>query len=297
MCDFNNINSDELNSESTNVNLIGQILNGKEFKNIFGDIFYKVLNKNLIHWDYKYIDGLNICPQTFNPSGQCSPGGLYFTMLKCMPMWVNYKSAYIVRVQILDDSIVYIENNKFKTDKFQIDLSTKCSISKFEYLTDDKFRKLAIEQNYLFLNYIRNQTPELCELAVKNDPFALKHIRNQTFELCEFAVKKDPLVLKYIRNQTSELCEFAVKNNPLVLKFVRNQTPKICELAVENDPFALKYVHNQTPEICELAVRSNGFALKFVRNQTSNICKLAVKTNNWALRYIRDKKNKLLVIN
>ena len=48
-------------------NLIGKVLNGKEFKQLYGDIFYKTLHDNLIHYNHKYVDGINVCSDKFNP--------------------------------------------------------------------------------------------------------------------------------------------------------------------------------------------------------------------------------------
>jgi len=41
--------------------------------------FYKILNKEETHNGLKYHDGLNEDPLPFNPSGDCEPGGIYFT--------------------------------------------------------------------------------------------------------------------------------------------------------------------------------------------------------------------------
>ena len=41
--------------------------------------FYKILNEEETHHGLKYHDGLNVDPLPFNPSGDCKPGGIYFT--------------------------------------------------------------------------------------------------------------------------------------------------------------------------------------------------------------------------
>lgn len=118
---------------------IGKVLTGYEFKFIFGTEFYKILNNNLKHHDLIYVDGINMCLQKFIPTEKCLPGCLCFTILKYIYMYINHKSTYVVKIEILDDSKIYIEKNKFKTDKFQIDLSKKCLSSELKKWLDTEF--------------------------------------------------------------------------------------------------------------------------------------------------------------
>ena len=41
--------------------------------------YYKILNEEETHYGLKYHDGLNEDPLPFNPSGNCEPGGIYFS--------------------------------------------------------------------------------------------------------------------------------------------------------------------------------------------------------------------------
>jgi hypothetical protein len=52
---------------------------------------------------------------------------------------------------------------------------------------------------------------------VKKNGFNLQYIKNQTLELCKIAVEQDGLSLMYIQNQTLELCKIAVKENGLAI--------------------------------------------------------------------------------
>jgi len=85
---------------------------------------------------------------------------------------------------------------------------------------------------------------------------ALQYITNQTSELCWFAVERNWGALRYVRAdmQTPELCLFAVTQNGHALEYVRNQTEAICWAAIKETPAAIKYVHEQTPALCLLAV-------------------------------------------
>ena len=57
---------------------IGKVFSGYEFKQIYKTKFYKLLTNDLVHNEYKYIDGINICPEEFNPKGECSSGGFIY---------------------------------------------------------------------------------------------------------------------------------------------------------------------------------------------------------------------------
>ena len=227
-----------------------ELYNGQQFKQNFGTNFYKILNNDLIHHDYQYVDELNHCPST-HYFDIYSEHGLHFTSFDEIFMWINDKSTHIVKINILDDSMICELLHKFKANKFMIDLSAKFPINELE----------------CWSNF------ELCELAVRYNYHALKYVQNQTSEICKIAVKLNGRALEFVHNQTSEICEIAVHQNGWSLKFVHNQTPKICELAVKSNALALQFVHDQTSELCEIAVKSNKKALEYVHNQTLT-CKL-----------------------
>jgi hypothetical protein len=132
--------------------------------------------------------------------------------------------------------------------------------------------------------------------AVKQDGNALQFVQNQTTEICLEAVKQNGNVLRHVQNQTPELCLEAVKQNGNALNYVQNQTPELCLEAVKQDGYALKFVQNQTTEICLEAVKQNGHALQFEQTQTPELCLEAVKQNGNALQYVNED-NLIFLIN
>ena len=95
--------------------------------------------------------------------------------------------------------------------------------------------------------------------AVKSFGRSLEYIENQTPELCLEAVKSMGLALEYVKEQTHEICLAAVKNTGYALQYVKEQTPEICLAAVEETEFAFHHVKKQTPEIVLAAVRGEHF--------------------------------------
>jgi len=89
--------------------------------------------------------------------------------------------------------------------------------------------------------------------------FALQYVKEQTPEICIEAVKQIGLALQLVKEQTPEICIEAVKQTGLALKYVKEQTPKICMEAVKQDGMALRYVKEQTPEICMEAFKNKKY--------------------------------------
>ena len=249
------------------------LLTGKEFTNHYNKSdtkFYKILKEDLIHNNYQFVNGINIDPIPFNPDGECSKGGFYFTEYNKIACWLEYTDdlTYIADVKIPDNAQVYVEENKFKADKFILNLNNKIDIKDHECWNNAEF----------------------CEMAVQQDGCALKYVINQTEELCKMAVQRDGYALKYVNNQTEDICKLAVQQNGLALQYVNiPQTEALCKLAVQQNGFALQYVTiPQTEALCKLAIQQTDEALYFVKEQTEEICKFAVQQNRDALYYVKD---------
>lgn len=132
---------------------------------------------------------------------------------------------------------------------------------------------------------------ESCLTAIrKSRGLALEFVREQTLELCMAAVKLDGMVLAYVRQQTAAICMAAVRQNGIAVKYVKEQTPEVCIAAVQNTACALGYVREQTPEICFEAVVADPEALRYVRKQTQRLCMIAVQEDYSVLSAIRDEE-------
>ncbi len=49
--------------------------------------YYKLTNKSEVHYGLRLVDGLNVDPRQWNPSGRCQEGGIYFVsseILACL---------------------------------------------------------------------------------------------------------------------------------------------------------------------------------------------------------------------
>lgn len=151
----------------------------------------------------------------------------------------------------------------------------------FEITIDD------VKYDWKLLQYVKNQSPEMCEVAVSKSWQAIKFVKKQTPKLCEMAAKKNWRALEFIKKQTPEICKYAFENDWHSIQFIKFLTPEICEAAVKNNGLSIQYIIPQTNDLCELAVTQNWKALKFIENQTKEICIAAIKKNYLAIELVR----------
>jgi Domain of unknown function (DUF4116) len=84
------------------------------------------------------------------------------------------------------------------------------------------------------LQYVKNQTEDICLCSVKQNGYALQYVLHQTDDICLRAVKDCGYALQYVLHQTEAICICAVKEYGLALQYVKNQTDAICLEAIDN---------------------------------------------------------------
>jgi len=80
--------------------------------------FYKILNEEEKHYGMQYKDGLNTDVLTFNPSGSCEPGGIYFTDAEHVFEFCSY-GPWVREVTLPDGEEIYKDpgGNKYKAHR------------------------------------------------------------------------------------------------------------------------------------------------------------------------------------
>jgi hypothetical protein len=161
----------------------------------------------------------------------------------------------------------------------------------------------AVVEDWQMLEYVKNQTPELCLLAIKQSHYAYRYVDPQlkTRDFQIRALQENPAVIACVdpAMQTPEICwkavslkEVSYSQRGTLLKFVRPdlRTPELYLAAVQNNADALQFISDQTLEICMAAVQNGGCAVRFVEKSLlvkfPEICVAAVKQNSYAVRYI-----------
>ena len=84
--------------------------------------FYKIMSKNETHNGLKYKTGLNRDPLPFNPHGDCTPGGIYYTDAKNIFYFLSY-GPWTREVTLPKDARIYQNPGtplKWKADKVRL---------------------------------------------------------------------------------------------------------------------------------------------------------------------------------
>lgn len=238
-------------------------ITGAEFKErVTSGPVYKMLSDDHIHNEFEYKLGHNEDTIPFNPTEQCRAGGLYFSTLDNLGNFYSYGEE-VATITLYDDSRVYVEDLKFKADKFRItDITplhefcreeevffkfvTKMHPKLAEHKLGPEFCIEMVKTNYDLLPLIpkRFRTPWLFDKVIRERPHAFYRIphEEQTEELCALAVAQSGVALSYVPEhlKTEEIMRAAVKSNGFALEYIsaEKQTEELCRLAVENQPRA-----------------------------------------------------------
>jgi hypothetical protein len=182
-------------------------------------------------------------------------------------------------------------------------------------------------------------TPEIRLLAITNNPINLQYIKDPSQELCIKAVTLCGLMISKIpeKYQTQELWENAVKQNTTALHdnlkyiYIRNNMHsftstsdyqasqkiieaycktidedrtrfniiniiKLLEIAIEKNGFYIQYMPAKyvTRDLCLKALNSSCISsIKYIQNQTEEYCELAIHKDGDNLEFIKDQTSKL----
>lgn len=276
------------------------VYSGIEFNNSAKNKhFVKLTNKKEQHNGFTFVDGLNIDFNEFNPTNEWGPGGIYFITVDFIPKFIKYKGAsvnqimYYYRMVIIpNDAIVYVFDDKFKTDK--IILEERVCLWANNIICNN-----IIEINPSLLKYVIDPTQNMCNRVTNMDITTIIYVPKnyQTEKMCLKAIEYDPNLLKGIVNQTQNICNRAISIDITTVIYVRKkyQTEKICLKAVIYDPWLLEIIVNQTQNICNLATKNNINVIRYVQKkyQTNEMKLQAVTYDPWLLRYINKPSDKI----
>ena len=181
-----------------------------------------------------------------------------------------------------------------------------------------------ISSDGLLLQFIDNQTDELCVIACSNNLNAYQYIKNKSYKLDKKLLLIDGRILQFIDNQTDELCEIACKDNIYAYQYIKNKTIDLdnkllkidlkilqiidnkifesymnfinCKDIIQHKDFINKYY-----ELDKKILNIDGLLINYIDALTDELCEIAIKNNINAYKYIKNKtyelNRKLLNIN
>lgn len=210
----------------------------------YRDTYYKIVPNNMMHHKCRFKIGLNeLSDRDPWDKRECTGGGFYFCDLFNVPKWLHlYPNGCICEIMVPYNAIVSKQPNKYKANKIIVSKPVKYS----DFIEKHKLESLVIEQNGMFLCYIKNLTQDLCIRAVEHQINAFKYVdsNNQTNEFCQRVVDKNGLMLQYVKNKTNQICIDAVKQNGMALKFIPREYHdyELYVIAIKNNALSLKFV-------------------------------------------------------
>ena len=210
-------------SESLSIN---KIYSGCEFNRICKNINAKMYMFVGVGWNI----GLNIASifdvyKRWDICGAVScSGGFYFNAGDIYHKWLFDTNTKLALFEIPDDARVFVKKNELKLDKVMVKtILNACDVDDYDFWIG------MTNKNGLVLEFVKNQTDEICKSAVRQNGNALQYVKNQTDAICKLAVQRDALAIVYVENKTDDIFELAEKHasKPSDLKFIRFLKQKI----------------------------------------------------------------------
>jgi len=212
------------------------------------------------------------------------------------------------------DAYQYIKNKSYDLDKKLLNSDNIYKI----------FIKNILKSDGLLLQFINNQTDEMCIIACKNNINSYQYIKNKSYNLDKILLNNDGRILQFMNNQTDELCEIAIKNNIYAYQYIKNKTIDLDNkllkidlkiLQVIDDKIFESYMNfikckdiiqhkdfiNKYYELDKKILDIDGLLINYIDTLTDELCEIAIKNNINAYKYIKNKtyelNRKLLNIN
>jgi len=163
-----------------------------------------------------------------------------------------------------------------------------------------------LSQKPSYLEFIEEQTTDMCWFAIVKDPKVIEFVKNPTFGMCKYVLERDYTNISKIKNQTEELCMMVARFG--TLEGINNPSTKVCIKAIQNlsggrssimnlmntikdknneiyrailtkDPYYLNFINDPSIDIQKIAIESTNnldYTMSTIKNQTDEIYKIAL---------------------
>lgn len=227
--------------------------------------YYKLLNDDLVHYGFKYVEGLNVDTFKFNPNDSCKPGGLYYTDFEHIGSWASEGRTKIAQVTLPPDAHVYNEPCKTKWKADRLVLGPIRPLKDFlAEQTDDTIMRW-LDQGYAcqILAYFAPTSPVVCQWMVKKWQDALNYIPVHTAELSLVAVEAHPEALRCVKPEflTQELALVACRGNPALADVYKDEAFRLAVVA--ENPEAINYMSDPSRTVIAAAMAAAPPTAKF----------------------------------
>ncbi len=209
--------------------------------------YYRLTNEAELHRGVQYEDGLVVDPEPFNPTGECSAGGMYFFSRDELPGFVRYVASrdfhWIREVRLPRGAKVHLEDGKRKADKFV----------------------LRPRQRFDARAFLRNASPKDRMTALRSRAWAAAVLiggENLTPDERAVVIRTaggDAIGL--LPNLSPEERMDAVRTRGYNIMFITEPTPAERMAAIENNAWAITEIRDPTPGERKAALKLSGGAV------------------------------------
>ncbi len=257
------------------------VLPGEFFNQLYPDKTFVIVIKGYELGDV--VIGKNHTPMS--DVGNYLSGGYTVTILDNILNALPYEITKATNCFVLtvdDDAIVYIENEKIRTDK--ITVTERRDLFDLDCWEDDDFCKMVIAKNSFLKKYIRTKLTEEQEeqllKKVKKDPTEIQKVVNPTADVCIKAFDINPETFHYMDNPQTAVKIHAVIQNPDNYSKVGSMLNYAWIEVMQKHYSIVKHTGLQNDQLVAAALKVNGLALRLLpaHKKTEEFYKLAVTT-------------------
>jgi hypothetical protein len=150
---------------------------------------FKLLHSDLSHNGFQYQVGLNVDSRPFNPHGSCEPGGLYYTDLAHLALFLSDAWPLVADVTVPDDALVYPEPDGTKWKASQLVLSNLRPVVQLLAELPHHMLLMMAKQSPRVLRLLNPVPPDVFLTALLSHRCALSFLSQEqlTPELCVLA--------------------------------------------------------------------------------------------------------------
>jgi len=239
------------------------VLSGLEFKKRYGNKFYVIMND----------------PKEFSIVGHQNVGFINFIDEKMIIYWVG-SGSFVSRVSIFSDSRVYVDRNKYMTNKLLLHRPQHIVDFLETWKSPNNISRSFIQKRiqHCYDNLIlpnNKKTPDVCLNAVTHNGLLLGQIPRDviSIEICLSAVKQNYLAWSYI---------------PPEMRIYRIWLEVVSQSGQIFDEIPKSM---RTPELYLACVKKNGLSLAKIplKSRTFDICMSAVENCAEAIIFVPEK--------
>jgi len=150
----------------------------------------------------------------------------------------------------------------------------------------------------LAIRSLRHFKPEHARIAVRQNGLALQYIHEQTEDLCLEALRQTSDAVMFVAPnwQTDRVCLYALEQNSLFFPNIHAPTDQMKRLALMEDGHILQWIRPMTVDYCKLAMETAWTSFQFVPEsfRSDLLLRFAVEQSVDTLQYVRDAPEWLL---